>query len=207
MAQIVLVKPLKLLGHITVSIQENVTIRGMIIAAMEIQKLLTGQIRNKLRVSAGLIGIGGIRVKGVQNLPLQYALRGGKRALHLIVDHAVQSQVAVLAVHLVMPALLAENFFFIIDIRVKYRVHVDMNQILKIFIIAAGNGVHRLIRICHGVQEGIQGALRQLHKGILYRELPGTAQYGMLQDMGHARIIRRRGTEADIKYLIFIIVG
>ena len=36
---------------------------------------------------------------------------------------------------------------------------------------------------------------------------PGTAQHGMLQDMGHARIIGRRRTETDGEHLVVIFVG
>ena len=36
--------------------------------------------------------------------------------------------------------------------------------------------------------------------------LPGTAQDGMLQDVGHAAVIGRRRAEADGKYLVIVII-
>ena len=37
--------------------------------------------------------------------------------------------------------------------------------------------------------------------------LTGTAQHGMLQNMGYAGIIKRRRTEANGKYLVVILIG
>ena len=155
MGQIIFIQPGQLLRHIAVSIEENVAVGRMVIAPVEIQECLPGKLRDLFRIPAGLIRIGGIRVKGGQHLPLQHALRRGEGALHLIVNHAVQGQLPVLRLHLVVPALLAEDLFFLINIRIKHRVHIDMDQVLKILVIAAGHRIHGLIRIRHGVQECI----------------------------------------------------
>ena len=46
-----------------------------------------------------------------------------------------------------------ENLFSFIDIRIKYRIQINMHQILKILIIAAGYRIAGFIRISHGIQE------------------------------------------------------
>ena len=55
-----------------------------------------------------------------------------------------------------MPALLPEDFFVSVDVRIENRIQIDIHQILKIRVIAAGNRVNRLVRICHGIQKCIQ---------------------------------------------------
>ena len=179
----------------------------MIITSVKVQELFVGQIRNILRIAAGLVGIGGIRIKGIQDLPLQHALRRGKGSLHLVVNHAIQGQFAFRSLHLIVPALLTEDLFFLINIRIEHCVHVYMNQVLKILVIAACNGIYGFIRVGHGIQKGIQGTLCQLHKRILHWEFPGAAEHRMFQNMGHARVVRRRGPKSDVKHLIHIVIG
>ena len=106
-----------------------------------------------------------------------------------------------------MPALLPENFFVLIDVGIKDRVQIYIHQILEIPVVAAGHRIHRFIRISHGVQEGIERPLRQLHKRILQGKFPGTAEHGVLDDMGHAGRVLRRCPKGDGKHFVFIFVG
>ena len=122
----------------------------MVEFAVEIQEILIGQLRDNLRGAAGLMRIAGIRVKRVLRVAIKHA-RGGKCTLHLIVNDTVYRDRAVRRLHLVMPALLAENLLFFIDIRIQNRVHIDVHQVLEIFIVAACNRVYRLIRVGHRV--------------------------------------------------------
>ena len=123
----------------------------MVEFAVEIQEILIGQLRDNLRGAAGLMRIAGIRVKRVLRVAVKHALRGGKCTFHLIVNDTVYRDRAVRRLHLVMPALLAENLLFFIDIRMQNRVHIDVHQVLEIFVVAACNRVYRLIRVGHRV--------------------------------------------------------
>ena len=75
---------------------------------------------------------------------------------------------------------------------------------MKILFIAACNRIHRLIRIGHGIEEGVQRPLRQFIKRVLRLILSRTAKHGMFQNMRRATVIFRRRFEYHIKNLIVI---
>ena len=196
----------QLFCHIHISVEINIAVGGMIIGSVEIQKLLIGQHRNFLRVAAGFHPVSSMGIQRRGNFPAQKAVRVGQCSLHFIINHSVIGQLSRL-IQLIMPALLAENSFILINVRIKYRIQINMHQILKILVVTACHRINCLVRICHGIQKGIQRALYQFHKGILYREIPGTAENGMFRNMRYSRGILRGGTESDIKNLVLIIIG
>ena len=155
-AQVFSVHPEQPLLHIHVAIQINIAVGRMIIGAVEIQELFIGKGRDHLRVSAGFIGITGIREKRVQDHPIQNALRRRKSPLHLIVYHAVDRQFSLGILQLIVPALLSENLLMLVNIREENRIHIHVHQIFEICVVAAGNGINRLVRVSHGIQKSIQ---------------------------------------------------
>ena len=122
---------------------------------MEIQEILVGQLRDHVRVPAGLLAVAVVRIQKLLDIPVQNALRGGINPLHLIVHHPVDGQGGVLILHLVVPSLLEEDLFLLVDVGVEHRVHIHVHQVLEILLVAAGHGIHGLVRIGHGVQEGV----------------------------------------------------
>ena len=206
-AQIGLIQPAQLLLHIQVSVETDIAVRGMIIFSVKIQKLFIGQLRNFLRVTAGFHSIGSVRKQMIENRAVQNLLRRREGALHFVVNHAVIGQRVGLLLHLVMPALLPEDFFVSVDVRIENRIQIDIHQILKIRVIAAGNRVNRLVRICHGIQECIQRSLCQFHKRVLQRKFSGTAEHRVLNNMGYTGRIFRRRPKTDGEYLVFIVIG
>ena len=191
MAQIFLVQPGKLLFHVHIPVQINVTVGRMVVSPVKIKELLIGQICNEQRV---------------QNHPVQYTLRGGKCSFHLVVYDAVVFQLVFRGVKLITPAFLPEDFLMLIDVRVEHGIHVDVHQILKILVVAACHRINGLVRIGHGIQEGIQGAFHQFHEGILRREILRAAQDRMLHDMRDSRAVARRCPETDRKYLVVVVL-
>ena len=105
-----------------------------------------------------------------------------------------------------MPALLAENLFPGVDIGSKDRIHIHVHKVLEVPVVAACHGIYGLVRIGHGVEEGVQRTLCQLYEGILCGKKLGAAEHRMLHDMGNSGGIRRRRPEAYVKHLVFIIV-
>ena len=105
-----------------------------------------------------------------------------------------------------MPALLPENFFSLIDIRVKNRIQINVHQVFEILFIATGNGIHGLVRIGHGVQKRVQGPFDQFHKGILGRIFPAAAENAVLHDMRRSLAVHGSGAKSDMEYFIFIVV-
>ena len=105
-----------------------------------------------------------------------------------------------------MPSFLAEYTLVLIDIRVKNCIKIYMHEISEIGCIGTCYGVYRLIRISHGIEECIERSLYKLHKRILELEFPGSAEYGMLKNVGNSRRIRRRCSECNREDLIGIII-
>ena len=107
---------------------------------------------------------------------------------------------------MVVPAFLTEDLFFFVNIRIEYRIQIYMHQILEIPVITACYRVAGLIRIGHGIKEGIKRTFYQLHKRILKRKFPGAAQYTVFQDVGNTGAVLWRCTECNVKNFILIAV-
>ena len=128
----------------------------MIIGAVEIQELLIRKLRNILRITAGFHAIGIIREKIIHDLSVQHLVRGRKCPLHLIIYNTIIGKRTFLLLQMVIPALLAENLLLLVNVRVKNRIQINVHQILEILVITAGYRITGLIRVGHGIQEGIQ---------------------------------------------------
>ena len=107
---------------------------------------------------------------------------------------------------MVVPAFLTEDLFFFVNIRIEYRIQIYMHQILEIPVITACYRVAGLIRIGHGIEEGIERSFYQFHKRILKRKFPGAAQYTVFQDVGNTGAVLWRCTECNVKNFILIAV-
>ena len=122
---------------------------------MKVQIILIRQIWDRCRIPARFMDIGRIRKKGLLDLALQQLFGRRKNPFHLIKYNAVIRERPVHIRQFIVPALLLENLLLLIDIRIKYGVEIHIHQIAEIFIVAARNRVHRLIRIRHRVQERV----------------------------------------------------
>ena len=207
MRQISLIQPGQPLGHIHVSVEINIAVGGMVVAAVEIQIGLIGQVRDVDRIASRFVDIGGVGIEDRVDLPAQDILRGGQGSLHLVVDDAVDGDLTVRALCLVVPALLAENIPLPVDVGVKDGVQIDMREVFEVLVVAAGYRIDRLVRIGHGIQKGIEGSLDQFDKGVPDREVFRTAQDRVLNNMGDAGRILRRCPEGDVKDLVIVIPG
>ena len=195
----------EVLRHVGVSVQIDEGIGRMIVAGVEIQIIPVGQLRDHGRISAGLLRIGMAREQRLVHGPLQNAVRGRIDALHLVVDDAVQRKRSISGLHLVVPALLPEDLLLPVQVRVEHRVQIDVHQVPEVRLIAARHRIDGLVRVGHGVQEGVERALHQLHKRIFGGILLRPAEDRVLHDVGHTGGIPRRGPESDGKHLVRII--
>jgi hypothetical protein len=103
-----------------------------------------------------------------------------------------------------MPALLLEDVR--VEPGVKNRIQINIDEVVKILDILTGYGIASLVRIGHGIEKGFERTLQKLHKGFLQRIFPGAAQDRVLQDMGHPRGVRRRGSKSDPKDLVLVVI-
>ena len=204
--EILAVQPGQPLFHIAVSVQEDIAVRGMIITLMEREEILVSQRGNLIGVAAGLVGVGIVREQCLLHPALDHLVGVRERALHLVIDDAVDLQLAVRILQLIVPALLAEDLLLAVDVRMQDRVHVDVHKVREIAVVAACDGIDGLIRIGHRVQERVQRAFRELDERILRGELPRAAQHRVFQNVGQARAVRGRGAESDGEDLVFVVV-
>ena len=151
MGQIFPVQIVQLLRHVHISVQIDIAVGRVIEFPVEIQKFFISQLRNHIRVAAGLHGVWRIRIQGFGNLALQHVIRRGKSALHFVVNHAVDGKVRFRVLQLVVPALLLEDFFLFVNVGIEHRIQIDMHQVLEIGVVAAGNRIYGFVRIGHGV--------------------------------------------------------
>ena len=156
-----------------------------------------------LRIAAGHMAIEVVREQEAVHLVLQH--RGGRAegALHLVEHHALVAQVLPFA--LIAPALLPEDLALVVNGRVQHRVQIDVHQVEEIPVVPAGDGVHRLVRVGHGVEECLDGALQQLHEGLLHRVLVGPAEHRVLQNVEHTGGVLRQRLEGDGKRLVLVL--
>ena len=61
----------------------------MIEFPVEIQEFFVGQLGDRFRITSGFTAVGGVRIQGIHDLPLQHIIRRGKSTLHLVIDHTV----------------------------------------------------------------------------------------------------------------------
>ena len=136
MRQIGLIQILQLLDHIHISIKVNIAVGRMVIPSVEIQELLIGQVGDRFRITAGFIGIGGVREKC--NLVIsRSSTSSGKKmppSFHYIQHRLWSAHPSGLSISLV-PTFLFEDFTFRIDIGIENSVQVYVHRVLEILVI------------------------------------------------------------------------
>ena len=86
------------------------------------------------------------------------------------------------------------------------KVQVDIDQVVEVLYVLAGDRVAGLVRVGHRVEEGVERAFGQLDEGLFGRVLARAAQNGVLQDMRQAGGVGGRGAEGDAKNFVFVLV-
>ena len=221
--QIALVQKRQRAVDIQVAVERYIRVGRIVMARVRVQELLVGERRNRARIAAALVRIGGIGIeRGVDGV-VQHAHGIGQRALHLVEHHAVVAQraraqvlgagvvgvaLAVLAlrqVQLVVPALLLKNGGLGVDGRVEHRVQVHVHQVVQILLVGGGNRVDGLVGVGHGVEERLHGALDQVDERLLDGKLGRPAQHRVLKNMEHAGGIGRRRLKANGEGLVLVV--
>ena len=182
-------------------------------ARVVVQEVLVGELRDGARVAAGLVRVGGVGEQRRGDGVVQHVHGVGKGALHLVEDHAVVAQGAVFKlaalgdVQLVVPALLLEDGGLGVDGGVEHGVHVDARQVHEVLLVSGGDRVDRLVRVGHGVEERLHGALDEVNEGLLDGIALGAAQNRVLQDVEDAGVVCGRGFETDGERLVLVLAG
>ena len=132
---------------------------------MKVAKCLIGEIRNVLRVAAGIEAVQRVGKQRLLALFRKHGVGRGIDARHFIIDHALVRPRAVGGFSLHMPALLPKDIFG--DARVEHGINIYIYKIVKIAQVAAGDGVAGFVGKGKGVEKGVQRTLEQLNKGLL----------------------------------------
>ena len=121
-------------------------------------------------MAAGFHTVAVIREHQLVHSIFQHCIGSGVSALHFVEYNALVNRLLAVT-QLIAPAFLAEDLRLVVDCGVQHRVHVHIQQVQKILVVAAADRIHGLIGIGHGIEEGIDRGLQQLHEGFLDRVL------------------------------------
>ena len=187
------------------AIKENARVRRMIIAAVHAQELLVGQVGDVLRVAAGIPAVAVVREEDIQRLLVNLLVHIAHGALHLVEHNALVQRRAVF-VQLNVPAFLIEDVRVLQDARREHSIQIHFRQVQEVLLVAAGDGVNRLVRESHRVQERRHAALHQLDERFTDGILGAAAEDGMLQNMEYAGRILRQGLKRDAECLVHLAV-
>ncbi len=171
---------------------------------MEALEIGVAQIGDGLGVAARVHAIG---VVGIERLLAELAEHRGGRgigALHLVEHDALERERHLRAVGLVVPAFLPEGVLR--DQREEHRVEIDVDEIVEVLEVLAGDRIGGLVRKGHGVEEGVHRALDQLDERLLDRIFARPAEHRMLEDMRDARRILGRRLEGDAEHLVLVVI-
>ena len=204
--KVVHVQELEHLVDVEVAIERDVAVAQLIVTRVVVEEVFVGEVRDRARQAARLETIGGIGKERRLERVEEHVVRIGHDALHLVEHHAVIRERRVGALELVVPTLLFEDLFALVDGRMEHRIEIDIHKVHQVFLVRARNGIDCLVCEGHGVQERLHRALEQVHERLLHRELVRAAQHRMLQDVEDARIVHRWCLEANGEGFVVVFV-
>jgi len=167
-------------------------------------ELLIGQVGHDHRVTTGVEAVRPVGQDVLLSVAAQQVIRRGVRALHLVEDDAPVGQRAIRRFQLVVPAFLLERL--LADAGEEDRIQVDIDQVVEVLEVGAGDRVAGHVRVGHGVEKSVERAFEQLDERLLDRVLAGAAQHGMLHDVRHAGRISGRGLEGHAEDLVLVVI-
>ena len=191
-----------------VAVQEDAAVGGVVVQVVEAAEPLVVQLRDAARVASRLQPVGGVGEQGAHRPGADHALGGGEDPLHLVEDHPGAQQAAGgtgrLAVLQVVP-LLHEDL--LPQQGEEHRVAVDQHQVVEVLLHLGAARVDGLVRVGHGVEEGVQAGLQHQDEGVLQREAARAGQHGVLQDVRLAGVVPRRGAEVEGEEVLLLPVA
>ena len=133
-------------------------VAGVIVPGMKIAQRRVGEIGNGERLATAVVTIDGVGKQRRVQMMIELRERRAHRALHLVVDHAVEleRQRAILGRvgQFQTPALLRE--IERIEIRKEHRVEINLEQVVEILAILRGKRIGGAVAAGEGVHESVQ---------------------------------------------------
>src|ERR1700741_4432984 len=103
-----------------------------------------------------------------------------------------------------MPTFLLEGVRS--DPRVKNRIKIDIDEVVKIPEILACDPIAGLVRKGHRIEEGVQRAFHELDEWVLHRILARAAKHGVLENVGDTGRVPRRRAKSDTKHFVVVVI-
>ncbi len=181
-----------------VAVEKEATVRRVVVVSVEVDKILVGKIRNLLRISPGIVPVGGLRENAPQGPLPGDGIVVGVVSLHLVKDDAGPDQLSIIIKFQPVP-FLGEHLLR--EKGKEDRVAVDPHDVEEVFLIRARRGVDRLIGVGQGVEKGAHAPFHQHQEGILEGIVFRTAENGVLENVGDtSRVLgwRQEGEGEDV---------
>ena len=197
-----------MLGGGNVAVGQENGVRGMVVAGVEGLELGVGQIGNGLGIAAAVVVIGGGRKQPALQRMAQPLSRRTQRALHLVEHDALEHQfrTGIVGLGEFQPvAFLGEVAF--VQQREERRVEIDIQQVVEILFVLAGERVGGPVAAGEGVHEGVERTPDHHEERIAHRVTLAAAQRGVFEDVGHAGRVLGHGQEGDHEGVVRIVGG
>ena len=158
---------------IHVPVEHDLRVGQVVVAAVGVEELLVGKRRDGGGLAARLEAVRRVGEQRRRKLVVENRLGVGERAFHLVVHHAVVSELAraLLAGEFHMPTFLLEDRALVEDGGVQHGVEIDVHEVQKVLLVGACHGIDRFVGVGHGVQERLHRAFEQVHEGLFHGEL------------------------------------
>mmetsp|Transcript_48412 Transcript_48412/g.83155 ORF Transcript_48412/g.83155 Transcript_48412/m.83155 type:complete len:1015 (-) Transcript_48412:588-3632(-) len=163
----IFVQQLQPLGRVVVAVEVHPGVGRVVVLGVEALEVLEGQVWDGLGVPARVHRILVVREQRLLAGAAHERVRVAVHALHLVVHHALVGQRRLGALRLQVPPLLLEHQGVLHSAGKEHRVQVHVDQVVEVLRVLAGHRVAGAVRVGERVQEGLQGALQQVHKGLL----------------------------------------
>ena len=184
--------------------EEEAGVGRVVVRLVERLEGLVGKLGDNFGVAAGVEAVGHVREQGLLRVLRQHGIRRGVHALHFVEDHAFVAERARRAVGFDVPAFLLEAV--LVDAGEEHGVEVDVDEVVEILKVGAGDRVAGLVREGEGVEEGLERPLEQFDEGFFHRVFFRAAEDGVFKDMGYAGGVFRGGAERRAEALVLVVV-
>src|SRR5690606_15856144 len=94
-----------------------------------------------------------------------------------------------------------------VEVGEEHRVEVDLEQVVEVLAVLAGEGVGRPVAAGEGVHEGVHRTPDHHEEGVAHREAAAAAQRRMLEEVRHAGGVHRHGAQRHRKDVLGVVAG
>ena len=137
-----------------VAVKINAGIGRVIKGAVKVEQLFPGQIGYVARIAAVVDPVGGVGKQNAFTVFLENAVCRGIDAFHFIEHHSFVDGWFADGIHFVVPGFLFVGVAG--EQGVQHRVHIDIDEVVKVLKVLARHRVAGLVGIGKRVQKGLQ---------------------------------------------------